>query len=169
MKLKKLLLLTTIVGLSLGLSSCGSFSSRLTRNDEKTADARFKNIIEAIEKRDKEGLKKMFSPSALKEAKDIDDGIEYIMKFYKGKLKSEDGTVVTSDFKEDGQTGSELQCYYKVKTDEEAYTVFFIDQIIDSKNSDNLGLYMLQIIKQADEEKEFDWGDKTRCAGIYRP
>jgi len=28
---------------------------------------------------------------------------------------------------------------------------------------------MLQIMKEADEEKEFDWGNKTRCAGIYRP
>ncbi|EPR11483.1 hypothetical protein [Ruminiclostridium papyrosolvens] len=55
--MKKLILLI-IVGLSLGLSSCGSFSSRLIRNDEKTADTRFKNIIEAIEKKDKEGLKK---------------------------------------------------------------------------------------------------------------
>jgi len=112
----------------------------------------------------------MFSPEALKEAKDIDDGIEYIMQFYKGKIKSKDGTVVTSDSKNNGEKTSELECYYTVTTDVVTYIVFFIDQVIDTKNPDNVGLYMLQIIKLSDEEKEFDWGgDKTRCAGIYRP
>lgn len=29
---------------------------------------------------------------------------------------------------------------------------------------------MLQIIKECDEDNEFDWGGKkTRCAGIYMP
>ena len=171
MNIKKILLFTTIIGLSLGLSSCGSFSSRLIKNDEKTADARFKNIIEAIEKKDKEGLKKMFSPSALNEAKDIDDGIEYIMKFYKGKMKSrDDGTVITSDSKNEGAKKSELRCGYTVTTDEDTYIVFFIDQIVNTKSTDDIGLYMLQIIKESDKKKEFDGGgEKTRCAGIYRP
>ncbi|EPR11484.1 hypothetical protein L323_11790 [Ruminiclostridium papyrosolvens C7] len=48
--------------------------------------------------------------------------------------------------------------------------MFFIDQIVDRKSTDNIGLYMLQIIKESDKKKEFDGGgEKTRCAGIYRP
>ena len=58
---------------------------------------------------------------------------------------------------------------YTVTTEEDTYIVFFIDQLVDTKNTDNVGLYMLQIIKESNEEKEFDWGNKTRCAGVYRP
>ena len=63
-----------------------------------------------------------------------------------------------------------IVCIYIVTMDEDTYIVFFIDQIVDTKNPDNVGIYMLQVIKESDREKEFDGGgDKTRCAGIYHP
>ncbi|WP_242954230.1 DUF5104 domain-containing protein [Clostridium puniceum] len=142
-----------------------------TNDDNKVADTHLQKIIEALENKDKEGLKKMFSPNALKEANDIDGGIDYIMEFYKGKMKSRDKcTIPSTDLVEDGERKSELDCKYIVITNEDTYIVFFIDQKVDTKNLDNVGLYMLQIIKKSDREKEFDWGgDKTKCAGIYRP
>ena len=179
MDTKRLILFIIIIALSLGLLSCSSSKSMLKKrlsdlnasNDNKIADIRFQNIIEALENKDKEALKKMFAPNALKEAKDIDGGIDYIMEFYKGKMKSRDnGTIPSKGLVEDGQKKSELDCEYIVTTDKDTYIVFFIDQIVDTKNPDNVGLYMLQIIKESDEDKEFDWGgDKTKCAGIYRP
>jgi hypothetical protein len=171
MNIKRLLSFITVVIFSFGLSSCIVFKPKqLTQNDEEIADTRFQEIIEAIGRRDKEGLKKMFSINALKEAESIDDDIEYLMQFYKGSIQSKDGTVVTSDSKNDGEKTKKLECYYTVVTDKDTYIVFFINQVVDTKNPDNLGLYMLQIIKQSDEEEEFDWGgEKTGCAGIYRP
>lgn len=160
----------TILGITLGLSSCSSYRAILARDDKKYGEARFQKIIDAIEKKDKEELKKMFSPNALKEAKDIDGGIEYLMKFYKGKLLSKEGTYKAIHLKNDGKKTIEMSYFYMVKTDEDKYIVFFIEEAYDNKNPDNEGLYMLQIIKLSDREKEFDWGgDKTRCAGIYRP
>ncbi len=171
MNIKRLLSFITVVVFSLGLTSCTTFKPKqLRQNDEEIADARFQEIIEAIGKRDKEGLKKMFSVNALNKADNIDDGIEYITQFYKGEIKSKDGTVVTSDSKDFGTRTKKLECNYTVVTDKDTYIVFFIDQVLDTKNPDNVGLYMLQIIKEADEEEEFDWGgEKTGCAGIYRP
>lgn len=178
MNIKRLLLFITSITLSLGLLSCSTSrsvpnarESELNARDDNTiADVRFQNIIEALEKNDKEGLKKMFSPIALKEAKDIDVGIDYIMEFYKGKIKSKDGTIPRKDSNNDGEKKSELDCMYIVTTDEDTYLVFFIDQIVDTKNPDNVGIYMLQIIKKSDRKNEFDWGGaKTKCAGIYRP
>lgn len=169
MVVKRLLLFTTIIALSFGLSSCSSFRAELfARDDKKIAETRFQNIIEALENNDKEGLKNMFSPSALKEADDIDGDIEYLMKFYQGKVESKEDSRQGSDSKNNGERTSELKCFYRVTTDEDKYIVFFIDQLVDTKNPDNVGLYMLQIIKLSDREKEFDWGNKTKCAGIYR-
>jgi hypothetical protein len=171
MNIKKLLLFVTIISLSLVLSSCNSFRTGIiSRDDDKIADIRFRKIIKVLEKKDKKELKKMFSPKALKEANNIDDGIEYIMKSYKGKMKSNDGTVTSTDSNDYGKKKGELDCMYLVTTDVDKYIVFFIDKIVDTKNHDNVGLYMLQIIKESDREKEFDWGGaKTKCAGIYRP
>jgi len=178
MNIKRLILFIIISALSLGLLSCSSSKSMIkerlselnTNDDNKIADIRFQKIIEALENKDKEALKKMFSSKALKEAKDIDGGIDYIMEFYKGNMKSKEGTIPRKDSINNGEKKSELDCMYIVTTDEDTYIVFFIDQILDSKNPDNVGIYMLQIIKKSDREKEFDGGgDKTKCAGIYRP
>lgn len=162
-------MLITIIALSLNLSSCRFIVERFSRDDGKIADTRFQKIIEAIDKKDKVELKKMFSSQALKEANDIDNGIEYIMEFYKGNLESKERALQVNDSSNYVVDTSELKGFYTVTTDFDKYIVFFIDRTADDTNSDNIGLYMLQVIKFADRDKEFDWGCKTRCAGIYRP
>lgn len=178
MNIKKLIIFITIIIFSLGLLSCNSARSmandRLAElngsNDDETADKCFQKIIESLENKDKEGMKNIFSKQALKEANDIDGGIDYIMDFYKGKIQSKKVALQVSDKNDYGRKEKELRALYTVVTDEDTYIVFFINQMVDTKNSDNTGIYMLQIIKKSDREKEFDWGgDKTRCAGIYRP
>ncbi|APC40339.1 DUF5104 domain-containing protein [Clostridium estertheticum] len=179
MNIKRLILLITIITLSLGLIACNSIKSKIVKagasalnvkSDREIANTRFQNIIECLENNNKEGLKKMFSPKALKEAKDIDGGIDYIRSFYKGKIKSKDVALAVSENKDNGEMTSDLKAFYTVTTDKDTYIVFFKDQTVDTKDPNNVGLSMLQIIKKSDREKEFDWGgDKTKCAGIYRP
>ena len=168
MYIKKLLFFTTVIVLSLSITGCGSFRSELfARDDKKIADTRFQEITEALENKDKEALKKLFSPNALKEAKEIDGSIDYIMNFYKEKLKSMKGTQSGSGSNDHGKKTSELNGFYRVTTDNDKYIIFFVDNI---KDTENVGLYMLQIIKESDREKYFDGGgDKTRCAGIFIP
>lgn len=170
MNVKKLFLFSTIIVLSFGLSSCNFFKSKLVaRDDKKIAEARLNEIIEALEKKDKEALKNMFSTNALEKANNIDSGIEYVMNFYEGDVTSIEGSRQGSDSKDEDQIKSELKCFYRVTTDKDKYIVFFIDQLVDTQNTDNVGLYMLQIIKLKDRDKYFDWGSETKCAGIYRP
>ena len=93
------------------------------------------------------------------------------MNFYKGKMQSRsEVTLSRSDFSEDGKQASELRCMYTVETNEDRYIIFFIDRIKDTKDSNNIGVSMLQVIKESDKKNEFDaGGKKTRCAGIYMP
>ena len=182
MNFKKLLSIIIIIALSFSLISCKSAGSMISdrkaelnsSDDRGTANKQFDKIMEALKNNDKGGLKKMFSPNALKEAKNIDGGIDYIMEFYKGKIKSkdaakDDAALEVSDYNDGGEKTSELKVYYTVTTDQDTYIVFFIKQLVDYKNPDNVGLYMLQIIKESDEDNEFDWGTYKRGAGIYRP
>ena len=77
MNFKKLLSIIIIIALSFSLISCKPARSMMSdrvaelnnSSDEKIANARFEGVIKALESKDKEGLKKRFSPNALKEAK----------------------------------------------------------------------------------------------------
>ncbi len=168
---KKLLTIIISITLFMGLTSCKSFRYEVMNTDyDAVGEARFQQIMDALSNTNNETLKSLFSPNALKEATDIDGGIEYLMNFYKGEMISQDGSTDLSATNEYGAKTVDLISYYTVTTDEDTYTVFFIDKVTDTENPDNVGLYMLQIIKEADRDKYFDWGgDKTRCAGIYRP
>lgn len=171
MKIKKFITIGIIMGLSLIITTgCLFKAGRVISDDRIIANKRFNNIIKAIKNKDKDGLKEMFSTNALKEANDIDGGIDYIMDFYKGKIISKEVACDSYETRRYGEKTYELKSFYRVTTDKDTYIVFFIDQLADTKNNDNVGLYMLQIIHKSDRKKEFDWGgDKTRCAGIYRP
>lgn len=175
MNIKRLIIFITIMAFSLGLISCNSartmVNDRLAElngsNDDETADKCFQRIIETLESKDKEGLKKIFSPNALKEAKDIDAGIDYIMNSYKGKIKSNRRTVVTSESKDYGEKKKELKCSYKVTTDVGNYSIHFVEKVIDTKNPDNVGVYTLDIMKEEDGDEFFHWGNKNQGAGVY--
>lgn len=170
MNIKTFIVFIIIITISVSLLSCGTLKSAIhVRSDDTIADTRFQNIVDSLENKDKEGLKKMFSPKALKEAKDIDEGIDYIMEFYKGNVKSKERALSRSDSNSDGERTSELKVFYTVTTDKDTYIVFFIEEKVDTKNPDNVGLYMLQIIKESDQNKEFDWGTNIKCAGVYNP
>lgn len=143
----------------------------LNKDDEEISDECFNNIIKYIEDKNYQDLKQIFSPNILKESDNINNGIKYIMDFYKGKMKSRsEVTLSRSDFSEDGKQASELRCMYTVETNEDRYIIFFIKRIKDTKDSNNIGISMLQVIKESDKKNEFDaGGKKTRCAGIYIP
>lgn len=166
----KLLLFTIITLLTLALSSCSLFYKTYSRDDAKISETRFDEIIEALNNKDSETLKAMFSSNALKEADNIDEDIEYLMDFYKGEIISIESAREGSDSKDGDEREIELRTLNFVSTDEDEYIVFYIDNLTDTKDPDNVGLDMLQIIKQSDRKTQFDWGgDKTYCKGIYRP
>ncbi|NFT92444.1 DUF5104 domain-containing protein [Clostridium botulinum] len=177
--MKKIIFIVAIIVFSMSLICCTSFKENMIKervsqlnlkDDRAVADECFERIMECIKNTDKEGLKEMFASNALKEAENIDVGIDYVMDFYKGKIQSKDAALQVSDHNDHGEKTSEIKAFYTVETNEGTYIVFFIDNTVDIKNANNVGLYMLQIIKECDEDNEFDWGGKkTRCAGIYMP
>ena len=159
----------------MSLLSCSSaktmINNRLSEldgsNDDEIADAQFQNLIKVLENKDKDGLKKMFSPNALKEAQDIDGSINEMMNFYKGKMKSNKRTVATSESKDYGEKKKELNCSYKVTTDNGNYSIHFVEKLIDTKNPNNVGIYTLDIMKEQDGDKFFHWGNKNQGVGVY--
>lgn len=168
--MKKLLFVITTMMLAFGLTSC-SFLERsgLFRDNEAIGEEYCEKIIDAIENKDADKLKSMFSTNALTEAENIDGGIEYVMDFYQGEFISKEGNVHTSETINHGEKTIRLNGIYRVTTEEHEYFVFFVYQYMDTENPDNVGLFMLQIMKQSEKEEQFDWYGKPYIAGIWLP
>ena len=152
------------------LTSC-SFGGRIVYvGEEKAAKARIKEILSAIENKDKEAMKALFSKKALDEADDFDEGVEYLFDFFQGDLQSwEIDAWSSGESIERGKKSIMLRAWYIVTTDKEKYMFFVIDYIKDTMNPDNAGLYTLRVIKAEDEETEFGYWQDMVIPGIYKP
>lgn len=173
--IKRIIILLLIASMFF-LCSCSLGGSRVQMlnkdNDEGKADARLEQIIEAIKNKDKDSLKKIFSKQAINEAEDLDGRIDYLFDFVQGNIESWE-TIVHGNAYESINHGSRIKkssSWYYVNTDKQKYLFFFLDNTIDTDHPENVGVYMLQVIKAEDKETQFDGGGlKTGCAGIYKP
>ena len=172
----KRIIVFLLIASMLFLCSCSLRESRIQMlnkdNDEGKADARLEQIIEAVKNKDKDSLETMFSKQALNEAEDLDGRMDYLFNFVQGNIESWK-TIVHGATNESIDHGSRVKgssSWYYVNTDKEKYLFFFKECIIDTKHPENVGVYMLQVIKAEDKEEQFDGGGpNTACAGIYRP
>ena len=57
-------------------------------SEGEKADARMEQILDAIKDKDRETLRSLFSQKALEEAKEFDDGIDYLFDFFQGNIDS---------------------------------------------------------------------------------
>jgi len=166
--------LILIIIVSILLNSCfgsniGGRSGILT-SDRDIADMRLEYVLKAIEDKDRLAIKAAFSKQALVESESIDSKIDYVFNFFQGDVVSiEKGGLVTREANDYGHKVVTLLSKYTIKTTCDEYLFFLLDYIEVTDNPDNIGLYMLQIIKLVNRDTEFDWGSKTRCAGVYRP
>jgi hypothetical protein len=165
--LKKILILFMNVLL---LSSCFKGGRRMHISEGEKADARIEQILDAIKDKDRETLRSLFSQKALEEAKEFDDGIDYLFGFFQGNIDSWERDKWSSGDKiEYGKRSEMLRSWYIVTTDEERYIFFVIDFTIDTINPNNAGLYTLCVMKEEDRETQFGYWQSKYIAGIYKP
>ncbi len=133
-------------------------------DDGEIAAARLEQIIEAIKGQEKDTIKNMFSIQAQNEAKDLDEGIDYLFALIEGNIKSWDrigGSVDEST--NDGHTIKKSRYRFNVYTDKGQYLFSILEYTKDDQNSKNIGVYCLKIINVDGEEPIFS------NAGIYMP
>jgi len=182
----KLIISSILILGMLFLSSCslgGLRTEMLNRNsDETKANARLEHVIEAIKSQDKDALRAIFSKQAADDADDADDfdgGVDQLIGFIQGKIDSweklDGPTVFESN--DHGHKKKEVSSYYQINTDKQKYFFLLRDYPVDTDHPDNVGLYMLLVVKAEDEKNIYDGdkkilydGDKKLShAGIYIP
>ena len=181
--MRKLIICLISILCMLFLSSCSMGGSRVGMlngdNDEKKAAAKLEQVIEAIKNKDKDSLKSLFSKKALSEAVDFDDNIYALFDFIQGEVdswKKSSGPSV-SEKNNHGHVEKVVSSYYYVDTDKQKYFFLLRDYPVDTDHPDNVGLYLLLVVKAEDEEKIWDGDEKIiydgnkklSHAGIYLP
>lgn len=171
---KKFVVLFLLVNILL-ISSCslgGSRTEMLNRDsDDKKADARLEQVIEAIKNKDKAALKSMFSKQTLDEADNIDRSIDYIFELFQGEVKSKERKpgLIVDESNNYGHKTREVKSFYNVDTDKQKYLFFLLEYTVDTDHPDNVGLYTLRVIKAEDKETQFGFWQDMKIAGIYKP
>ena len=160
-------MIISVIAFVASISGCSSYPHQNWLEDDsldKVAEERFDGIISALENKDKEAIKSMFSKQALEEIENLDESIAYIMNCYKGELKSVDKSLATDENLNGKNRKVTIKADYTVITDVETYNLFFIE-ISNTESPDENGLYMIWLSKESEKEKyQGNYG-----AGIYFP
>jgi hypothetical protein len=117
-------------------------------------NARMGQIVEALNDQDPAALKAMFSPHALKQVSEIDEGLDHLLSFFPNGVD----TWEIDKFQEEGRNTSGkktelLLAYYRLSADGSDYWFFFADFTVnDVTNSDNVGIYAMGAESRTENE-----------------
>lgn len=177
MKKKHVFTLTFSLLLTFLLCSCsvGSFLKTILGKVFKnySADAEeyaiMIEVLDAIQNRDEDALRKLFSKNTVAQVNGFDQSITDLFDYYQGNYISLDWKGASGaenwDF---GERKKYISFSYDVKTNKTVFR-FHIDYCsIDSLDDNNVGIYSLYIIKMEDDtDPEFAYGgDRKKTPGI---
>jgi hypothetical protein len=177
MKKSSLFGVIIVLTITLLLSSCSlgglNLWSGFNDNDQEIAKTRMDYLLEALDNKDKDGLKAMFSKNAIDQVENFDQSITDLFDYYEGDFVSYDnwgGPVTEEGINSDG-TGRKwkrLDSTCDVKTSNGEYRFAIIEFVQDTADADNVGVWSLYIIKMEDDnDPEYAyWGDGKDTPGI---
>jgi hypothetical protein len=140
--------------------------------DKREADGMAVKIASALDAKDKEALRSLFSPKALAEADDLDEGLAYIFEAYRGRPQSfgTSGNEIHDHYGAPGRTKTILGYYY-IDTEAMKYILYFEYQVIDKQDPKAVGLTCVKLFeldKWSRDEARRESSSYGR-AGIYHP
>lgn len=170
--MRKICLLLFAFILSVVFSSCSlrgpHLINRLFDNDAQVANKTFEQLLDAIENKDKDKLKKLFAKNILQQS-NIDSNIDYLFSFFQGKIVSY-SDFVSGPMVEEERSDNHIkimQSNYDVETDKQKYRFAVKLVTIDTNIPDNIGINSIYIIhaEDTDVEKAY-WGGYIWNPGI---
>lgn len=144
---------------------------RATNNEEALANNRLSELLTAISSQDADNIKALFSQTALLEAENFDEGVDYLFSLFKDEIVSIDCQKwYEEDSMEDGKKKRMLYSWHTVKTEEDTYIFFLVDCVKDEQTPNCMGLYTIRAINEKDKATQFTaYSQDMVIAGIYIP
>jgi len=185
--MRKIITILLLISTVFLLNSCSLVEGKGVIYDDtnQKADARFEQVVKAISNNDTEALKKMFSEKALKSSNDFNGNAKSLFDFIQGPITSwkSTGSYDGSEGMNADGTGNytkEVDSYYYATVGKQEYFFLLTDCFADTNHPDNVGLYLLLVVKAEDRLKVYDGSQKILFdgdngnkpiprAGIYLP
>ena len=139
--------------------------------EDRLAEKKCQEILSAIDNKDADSLKALFSKQSLADATDLDQGVEYIFSIVSGELQSfEIDHIHTSDVL-GSQHSKMFDAYFTITTSDNDYRMYFSYWYENSVNPDMIGVYRIKLVTREtiDNTADFKWGEVSSPAGIYNP
>ena len=175
--MKKIFLIIFLGVIMTFLSSCSIAGTLLGgkgaffKDYRAIANATFEELIKAIESKDKETLKSLFSENAISEAEDFDAAADDLFNYFQGKMTSYDdhgGAVAGTGLRSQGKEWYSIGPSYIVYTDKQEYHLGFRELTVNEFESRYVGIWSLYIISASEYETPYIAyrGDGWDNAGI---
>ena len=145
-------------------------STVMMSSEAKAADARFNSVLEAIDKKDAEAIKAMFSERALADDPDLDASIDYLFNLFDGAVVSWERDKISYDDTSSKRGVSEMtHSWYTVYTETGSYRFLLLEYTKNTIERDMKGLYTLHAIDDADENASWGAWQRLKAPGVYMP
>lgn len=171
-KIWGLLSLTTLILL---LKSCSIGNSNMrkmffARNDTQIANEQLEALLEAIQSKNAQAVKELFSDNAWAESGNMEKSILVLFDYFQGELvsyKSWAGPSVHAT-KNHGEYWKSYDCTYDFETTQDKYRLAMEIITVDTADTDNVGIQSLYIIRFEDDTRPnfAYWGDGEHTPGI---
>lgn len=159
-----LLLVCSLMGCTLPDRGDGLAGSN--RTEKEMGDQLMQNILDALEAKDADAIRNLFSDYALEHAENIDERIEELIRFYPG-CDEYAGNVPIHRTAERGEIIYVLMPEYKVTVGDEVYQMCLTTQIENDIEPDKVGLYSIQVMTEEAKPEGFYWRDEMDEPGVY--
>jgi hypothetical protein len=124
-----------------------------TISDSIIAEGIVVEILDALDRKDGEALKKLLSEETLSETKNIDEDIQSVLDYYEGTHTAYwgDKPRTLSAYGKGGIQQYHISSIFSVRTESDTYCIAIYGKVIDDENPEMVGLSSLQIVKYAEE------------------
>jgi hypothetical protein len=169
-RMKKLLIVTVMGLLMLSLTGCFFGLINFPVNEQQATDKMANQIIKALDEKDVEALRGVFSGQALSEADDLNEGMAYIFDLYEGsstEIKNP-GNGYFDHYGNPGRT-KKVSGHYRIITDKASYDLFIYAWLINEQDLNSVGVYRIALIDcdEYQNRTDNDYGVKENRKGIY--
>ncbi len=156
------------------LTACSAGTTHAGRGsyseDDALANGIFEKLVDAVEKRDGEAVRALFSKNALKDAKNMEEATQALFGYVQGEMVPDQdwGRGGVSNEMAYSEYQRSFDASYDFETTQDKYRVATKIIMADDADEDNVGLMSLYIIRFADDtDQENDyWGDGKYTPGI---
>ena len=173
--MKKIRRLLPLITLMLLLTSCSMGDSNMrkmffARNNKQIANEQLEALLEAIQSKNAQAVKELFSDNAWAESGNMEKSILVLFDYFQGELvsyKSWAGPSVHAT-KNHGEYWKSYDRTYDFETTQDKYRLAMEIITVDTTDADNIGIRSLYIIRFEDDTRPnfAYWGDGEHTPGI---